>query len=57
MHICRHLKSTPTLTNTNQEITSVKVQFPEEFQRVLVVAYKPTQVYVERKAISGPIKF
>ena len=43
--------------NTNQEITSVKVQFPAEFQRVLVVAYKPTQVYVERKAISGPIKF
>ena len=43
--------------NSVQEIASVKVQFPEEFQKVLVVAYKPHQLYVERKTLSPAIKF
>ena len=43
--------------SAQQEISSIKVQFPEEFQKVLVVAYQPTQIYVERKAVSAPIKF
>ena len=40
-----------------QEIGGVKIQFPEEFQKVLVVAYKPTQVWLERKAVSPQIRF
>ena len=43
--------------NSQQEIASVKVQFPEEFHKVLVVAYKPSQLYVERKTVSPTIKF
>lgn len=40
-----------------EEIHSVRVQFPDEFQKVLVVSYRPNQVWVERKSLSGPIKF
>lgn len=40
-----------------REITSVQVQFPEEFQKVLVVAYRPSQQWAEPKAISPAIKF
>lgn len=39
------------------EITSLRVQFPEEFGKVLVVAYRPTQVWVEPKAVSPVIRF
>ena len=43
--------------NSQQAIVSVRVQFPEEFQKLLVVAYKPSQIYVERKTLSPLIKF
>ena len=43
--------------NAAQEVASVRVQFPEEFQKVLVVAFRPTQVWVESKAVSPAIKF
>ncbi len=39
------------------EIVSVKVLFPAEFQKVLVVAYKPNQTWVEPKTVSSVIKF
>ena len=35
--------------NSTQEITSLKVQFPEEFREVLVVSFRPNQVWVETK--------
>ncbi len=40
-----------------REVTSVQVQFPEEFQKVLVVAFRPTQLWTEPKSISPSIKF
>ena len=40
-----------------EPVTSVRVQFPEEFQKVLVVAYRPTQLWVEPKSWSPAIKF
>ena len=40
-----------------QEITSVRTQFPDEFQRVLVVAYRPNQTWSEPKTGSPTIKF
>lgn len=42
---------------TQSEITSVRIQFPEEFRKVLVVAYRPTQLWVEPKALSPAIRF
>lgn len=39
------------------EITSVRIQFPEEFRKVLVVAYRPSQTWVEPKALSPSIRF
>ena len=44
-------------TNAPEEIGGVKIQFPEEFQKVLVVAFRPTQVWVESKSLSPVIKF
>ena len=41
----------------NVEITSVRVQFPEEFGKVLVVVYRPTQILVEPKTVSPVIRF
>ena len=38
-------------------IGSVTVRFPEEFQKVLVVSYRPNQVWVEGKKASPPITF
>lgn len=43
--------------NAPEEIGGVKIQFPEEFQKVLVVAFRPTQVWVESKSLSPVIKF
>ena len=43
--------------NARQEITAVRIQFPDEFQKVLVVSYRPSQVWVEPKTVSAPIKF
>lgn len=42
---------------TPVEITSVRVQFPEEFGKVLVVGYRPTQIWVEPKTVSPAIRF
>lgn len=42
---------------TQSEITSVRVQFPEEFRKVLVVAYRPAQLWVEPKTLSPAIRF
>jgi len=43
--------------NSAQEITSVKVRFPEEFQKVLVVSFRPNQVWVDTKSLSPDIRF
>jgi hypothetical protein len=43
--------------NATREITSIQVQFPDEFQSVLVVAYRPTQTLVESKSLSHVIRF
>jgi hypothetical protein len=43
--------------NSPEPITSVRIQFPEEFQKVLVVAYRPSQLWVEPKFWSPAIKF
>jgi hypothetical protein len=43
--------------NSTQEITSLKVQLPEEFRKVLVVSFRPNQVWVEGKGLSPEIKF
>ena len=40
-----------------QEVTAVRAQFPDEFQRVLVVAYRPNQTWSEPKTGSPTIKF
>lgn len=39
------------------DISSVTVQFPEEFRKVLVVSYRPNQTWVDPKAPSPEIKF
>jgi hypothetical protein len=36
---------------------AVRIQFPEEFQRVLVVAYRPSQLWVEANSWSPAIQF
>ena len=33
------------------------MKFPEEFQKVLVVSYRPNQVWVDSKTLSPEIKF
>ncbi|RQP22768.1 hypothetical protein [Piscinibacter terrae] len=38
-----------------QEASTMRVQFPQEFGKVLVVSYRPNQVWVEAKA--GDIRF
>lgn len=43
--------------NALREITSVRVQFPGEFQKVLVVAYRPSQLWLEGKTLSTEIRF
>ena len=43
--------------NAKQEVTSARIQFPEEFRKVLVVAFRPTQLWVEPKSVSAEIKF
>ena len=40
-----------------QEILSVRIKFPEEFNKVLVVAFRPNQLWVEPKSYSSEIKF
>ena len=43
--------------NSPEPVTSVRVQFPEEFEKVLVVAYRPSQLWVAPKSWSPAIKF
>lgn len=43
--------------NSREEITEVRVQFPEEFRKVLVVSYRPKQLWVEPKSWSPAIRF
>ncbi len=43
--------------NATQEVSSARVQFPEEWQKVLVVWSRPEQQWVEGKALSAPMKF
>lgn len=43
--------------NAKELITAVRVQFPAEFQKVLVVSYRPSQVWVEPKVWSPTIRF
>ena len=43
--------------NSPEPVTSVRIQFPEEFQKVLVVAYRPSQLWVEPNSWSPAIKF
>lgn len=43
--------------SAEQDLEAVLIQFPAEFQKVLVVSYRPSQVTVERKAISPLITF
>ena len=43
--------------SAEQDVEAVSIQFPAEFQKVLVVFYRPSQVTVERKAVSPLITF
>jgi len=43
--------------NASEEISSLRIQFPEEFQRVLVVSYRPNQVWVDPRSWSPAIRF
>lgn len=43
--------------SAGQEIQSVAVQFPDAFQKMLVVSYRPNQVWVESTTKSPPISF
>lgn len=43
--------------NAQQEILTARIRFPEEFQKVLVVAYRPTQQWAEPKTLSPLIRF
>ena len=40
-----------------QEISSVTLRLPDEFQRVLVVSYRPSQRWIEPNATSAAIGF
>jgi len=40
-----------------REIAALTVKFPEAFQNVLVVSYRPNQVWVDTKALSPEIRF
>lgn len=40
-----------------QEIFSVRVQFPEEWRKVLVVWFRPGQQWVEGKSVSAEMRF
>ena len=43
--------------NSPHEINAVTVKFPEEFQKVLVVSYRPNQVWADSQGLSPEIKF
>ncbi len=56
-----HVHAPPTEIRADAVATyavgSVTITFPEEFQKVLVVSYRPSQVWVEGKNPSPPITF
>lgn len=39
------------------ETDSLRVQFPEAFEKVMVVSYRPNQVWVDAKAASAVVRF
>jgi hypothetical protein len=43
--------------NSREAITAINIQFPQELRRVLVVSYRPSQVWVEANQSSSPIQF
>ncbi len=56
-----HVHDTPTEIHADlvsaREIVSVTVRFPEEFQKVLLVTYRPHEVWVDTGAPSAEVKF
>ena len=40
-----------------QETDSLRVQFPPEFEKVMVVSYRPNQVWVDPKASVNVVRF
>lgn len=40
-----------------QELVGIRVRFPQEFQKVLVVSYRPSQLWVEADSLSPAIRF
>jgi hypothetical protein len=43
--------------NASQKIVGLRVQFPSEFQKVLLVWYRPTQTWVDPNTWSPAIRF
>jgi hypothetical protein len=43
--------------NAPGEIAAITMKFPEEFRKVLVVSYRPNQVWADSKSLSPEIKF
>lgn len=43
--------------NAKAEVMSLRAKFPPEFQRVLVVSYRPNQLWVEPGGVSSGIRF
>ena len=39
------------------DVGGLTIRFPEEFEKVLVVSYRPNQVWVEKKTLSREIRF
>ena len=39
------------------DVGGVTMRFPEEFENIVVVSYRPNQVWVDVKAVSPEIKF
>ena len=44
-------------TNSPEKVAAVRIQFPEEFQNVLVVWYRANQLWVEPKSWSPALRF
>ena len=56
-----HVHEPPTEIHAHavspQEVTAITIRFPAEFERVLVVFYRPNQVWVDPRSPSPAIKF
>jgi hypothetical protein len=44
-------------STSSEDFSAVKLQFPSEFQQVLVVYYQPRQIWVKPDQASAPIRF